>query len=121
MHTALSDLLANASSVVLLAGSALVFGTAAFVGIGLVGRLGGAGWIMYIVVLGTFALVFGPVIASAVALRQKGSARHRAELERRREQQRRKFGLHHRASEAAKAAETADPDAGRADGTATGD
>ena len=45
----------------------------------MISRLGGAGWFMYALVIGTWALVFGPVIASAVTLHQNGSRRHREE------------------------------------------
>lgn len=108
LSTGLSDLLNNVSSVALLVGAAIFFLAGAIGGIGLVSRLGGAGWFMYALVIGTYSLVFGPVIASAVTLRQKGSPKHRRELELRREQQRRKFGLHLRAHEAAQAEERAE-------------
>ncbi len=104
LSTGLSDLLNNLSSVALLILVVVLFLGGAIGGIGLVSRLGGAGWFIYALVLGTYALIFGPVIASAVTLRQNGSPKHRAELERRREEQRRKFGLHLRATEAAQAA-----------------
>jgi hypothetical protein len=87
------DVLANMSSVALFICSAALFLGGAFAGIGLVSRLGGAGWLMYSVVIGTYALVFGPVIASAVTLRQRGSARHRAALAERRREQRIKYQL----------------------------
>jgi hypothetical protein len=93
LRSATSDLFHNASSVALLAFAAVLFLSGAIGGIGLVSRLGGAGWFMYALVIGTYALVFGPVIASAVTLRQNGSPRHRAAVERRRQEQRLKYGL----------------------------
>lgn len=99
--TGVADLLNNISSVALLLLAAVLFLAGAIGGIGLVSRLGGAGWFMYALVIGTYSLIFGPIIASAVTLRQNGSPKHRAALEHRRQQQRRKFGLHLRATEAA--------------------
>jgi hypothetical protein len=93
LGTGVSDMLSNLSSAALFVSAAALFLAGAVGGIGLVGRLGGAGWFMYALVIGTYALVFGPVIASAVTLRQNGSPRFRAEVERRREQQRRKYRL----------------------------
>lgn len=104
----MADILNNVSSVVLFIFVAVFFLAGAIGGIGLVSRLGGAGWFMYALVIGTYSLVFGPIIASAVTLRQNGSPKHRAELAARREQQRRKFGLHLRATEAAQEAAAAD-------------
>jgi hypothetical protein len=89
----LSDLFDHTSSLVLLALCVVLFGGAAVAGVAMVSRLGGVGWFMYAVVMGTFALVFGPVIASAVTLRQRGSKRHREEARLRVEEQRKKFGL----------------------------
>jgi hypothetical protein len=105
LSTGVSDLLNNISSIVLFVFAAVLFLAGAIGGIGLVSRLGGAGWFMYALVIGTYSLVFGPVIASAVTLRQNGSPKHRAAVEARREQQRRKFGLHLRATDAAAAAQ----------------
>ncbi|UTI63597.1 hypothetical protein NBH00_19915 [Paraconexibacter antarcticus] len=108
----MADILNNVSSGVLFIFVAVFFLAGAIGGISLVSRLGGAGWFMYALVIGTYSLVFGPIIASAVTLRQNGSPKHRAELAARREQQRRKFGLHLREMEAAQAAAPADgPDA----------
>lgn len=93
VRSAASDAFHNVSSVGLLVFAAVLFLGGAVGGIGLVSRLGGAGWFMYALVIGTYALVFGPVIASAVTLRQKGSPRHRAAVEGRRQEQRLKYGL----------------------------
>ncbi|WP_354700593.1 hypothetical protein DSM112329_00873 [Paraconexibacter sp. AEG42_29] len=113
LSTGVSDLLNNLSSAALLIFAAVLFLAGAIGGIGLVSRLGGAGWFMYALVIGTYSLVFGPIIAQAMTMRQNGSPKHRAELERRREQQRRKFGLHLRATEATQAREEADSAEGR--------
>lgn len=93
LGTRVSDMLSNLSSAALFVFAAVLFLAGAIGGIGLIGRLGGAGWFMYALVIGTYALVFGPVIAGAVTLRQNGSPRFRAEVEQRREQQRRKYRL----------------------------
>lgn len=106
LSTGVTDLLSNVSSVVLLAFAAIMFLAGAIGGISLISRLGGAGWLMYALVIGTYSLVFGPIIASAARLRQRGSPKHRRELEERRQHQRLKFGLHLR--EAAAQEESAD-------------
>jgi hypothetical protein len=85
------DLLRNLSSAALLVLAVALFLAGAIGGVGVIGRLGGAGWLMYALVLTTYALVFGPVIAGAVTLRQRGSRRHRAALEQRHAAQRRQF------------------------------
>lgn len=108
LSTGVSDVLNNLSSAALLIFAATLFLAGAIAGVGLVSRLGGAGWFMYALVIGTYSLVFGPIIAQAMTMRQNGSPKHRAELERRREQQRRKFGLHLRASDATQERETDD-------------
>ncbi|MCW3040365.1 MAG: hypothetical protein JWM31_2270 [Solirubrobacterales bacterium] len=99
LSTGFSDIFNNVSSVALLIFAGVLFLAGAVGGVGLVSRLGGAGWFMYTLVIGTYALVFGPVIASAVTLRQKGSPRHRAAIEKRREHQRRKYRLEYLESE----------------------
>lgn len=90
----LGDIASRIGSVALLAFSAIFFLAGAIGGIAMTSRLGGAGWIIYAVVISTYALVFGPIIASAVTLHQSGSRKHREEQRRRIEEQRRKFGLH---------------------------
>lgn len=99
ISTGVSDLFNNVSSVALLIFAGVLFLAGAIGGVGLVSRLGGAGWFMYTLVIGTYALVFGPVIASAVTLRQKGSPRHRKQIEERRQHQRRKYRLEYLESE----------------------
>lgn len=89
-----ADALSQLSSVGLIAVCVVGFLAPAIGGITMISRLGGAGWFMYALVIGTWGLVFGPVIASAVTLHQNGSPRHREEKRRRVEEQRRKFGLH---------------------------
>ncbi|MBA2348986.1 MAG: hypothetical protein H0V81_11895 [Solirubrobacterales bacterium] len=93
LSRAAGDVANNVSSVALLAFASVLFFSGAIAGVGLVSRLGGAGWFMYALVIGTYALIFGPVIAWAVTLRQNGSPRHRAAVEKRRQQQRLKYGL----------------------------
>jgi hypothetical protein len=81
------------SSVALFAIALVMFSAGAALGITMVGRLGGAGWVMYAVVIGSYALVFGPMVAYAHGLQQRGSRRHRDEVRRRQEAQRIKYGL----------------------------
>lgn len=95
----LSDALAQMGSLGLVALCVVGFLLPAVAGITMINRLGGAGWFMYALVMGTWALVFGPILASAAQLRENGSRRHREEKARRIEEQRRKFGLHHRIAE----------------------
>jgi hypothetical protein len=90
----LGDIASRIGSVALIAFSIVFFLAGAIGGITMIGRLGGAGWVIYVVVISTYALIFGPVIASAVTLHQSGSTKYRDEQRRRIEEQRRKFGLH---------------------------
>lgn len=76
----------------ILAGCILAFGIFVFLagaiyGFTFVARLGGAGYIIYAVVIGTFAMVMGPVLVSSVSMYQRGSRKHRDGIERRREEQ----------------------------------
>ncbi len=92
----LEDIASKVGSAVLLGGALVAFLAGAAAGVAMIGRLGGAGWLIYIVVIGTYALVFGPIVASAYDLYQRGSASYREEQRKRLEQQRLKFGLHAR-------------------------
>jgi hypothetical protein len=94
-----SDAISQMSSIGLIIMCVVGFLVPAIAGITMISRLGGAGWFMYVLVLGTWSLVFGPVIASAVTIHQNGSKRHRDAKRERIEQQRRKFGLHARHQE----------------------
>lgn len=94
LRRAIADVASRIGSVAMLALAAVLFLAGAIGGIAMISRLGGAGWIIYVVVLSTWALVFGPIVASAVTLHQSGSRKHREEQRRRIEEQRRKFGLH---------------------------
>lgn len=89
----LLDVLSQTSGAVLLVFSATLFLAGAIGGVALIGRLGGAGWVMYAIVISTWALVFGPLVASAAALRERGSRRAREAKRRRIEEQRAKFGI----------------------------
>lgn len=95
----LNGLFANVSSVALAVFGITFFFVGAIAGLSVIGRLGAAGWIIYGFVMGTWALVFGPIIASSVTLRQTGSKRYQRDLEERREWQRRKYRLDHLESE----------------------
>jgi len=88
--------LSQLSSAALLIGAVTMFLAGAIVGISVISRLGGAGWFMYLLVISTYALVFGPVLASAVTMHQRGSRKHRETVERRIEEEREFFGLHAR-------------------------
>lgn len=98
-HQATSDAASQAGALALAVFAVVLFLAGAIVGIGMIGRLGGAGWIIYVVVIATYALLFGPVVASAVTLHQRGSRRHREAKERRLEADRRYYGLHTRGRE----------------------
>ncbi len=95
-QTRIADMLSNASSVALVALCVVGFLGPAIAGVTMIQRLGGAGWVMYALVMGTWALVFGPLLAHAAQLRENGSRRAREEKRARIDAQRRKFGLHHR-------------------------
>ena len=73
--------------------SAVLFLTGAIAGLSLIGRLGGAGWLMYAVVIGSWGLLFGPMFAHGMDMRRNGNARYREELRERQRQQRLKYGL----------------------------
>lgn len=90
----LEDVASKVGSAALLIGAVVMFLAGAIGGLALIGRLGGAGWLIYIIVMSTYALVFGPIVASAYDLYHRGSASHREEQRKRLEAQRRKFGLH---------------------------
>lgn len=94
-----ADMFANIGSLGLIGVCVIGFVIPAVAGLAMISRLGSAGWFMYAFVLGTWGLVFGPVVASAVTMRQNGSKRHRDAKRQRIEEQRRKFGLHARAHE----------------------
>jgi len=94
-----ADAFSQMSSIGLIVMCVVGFLVPAIAGITMISRLGGAGWFMYVLVLGTWSLVFGPVIASAVTIHQSGSKRHRDAKRQRIEEQRRKFGLHARYQE----------------------
>jgi hypothetical protein len=93
MRRLLADLALKAGGVAIAIIGGAIFLAGAIVGLSMVGRLGGAGWLIYAVLVGSFALVFGPVVASAVKIFQRGSRRHRAATERRIEAQQAKFHL----------------------------
>ncbi|MTD45887.1 hypothetical protein GKE82_16730 [Conexibacter sp. W3-3-2] len=93
----MADLMANIGSVGLIGVCVIGFVIPAILGLTMISRLGSAGWFMYAIVIGTWGLVFGPIVASAVTMRQNGSKRHRDAKRQRIEEQRRKFGLHARA------------------------
>lgn len=95
-----ADAISQMSSIGLIVLCVIGFLVPAIAGITMISRLGGAGWFMYALVLGTWGLVFGPVIASAVTIHQNGSKRHRDAKRQRIEEQRRKFGLHSRSQDA---------------------
>lgn len=81
----------------------VVFALAAYAGTTVVGRLGTAGWLIYVVVMGTFALVFGPVLVSAVTIYQRGSQRARDATQQRRARDAEKYNYNSSALEAGKA------------------
>ncbi len=104
-----ADLLSQMSSLGLVGVCVIGFVIPAIVGLSMISRLGGAGWFMYAFVLGTWGLVFGPIVASAVTMHQNGSRRHREAKRQRIEEQRRKFGLHVRTHDGERARRAAAP------------
>jgi hypothetical protein len=90
---AVGDLISKLSGAAIIVLAVVLFLGGAFAGLSIIGRLGGAGWIIYIVVMTSYALVFGPMIVSGVVLAQRGSSRRRRAMAKRIEEQRRKFGL----------------------------
>jgi hypothetical protein len=90
---AISDLASQLSGIALIVAATAVFLAGAIGGLTQIGRLGSAGWIIYVVVVGTLALAMGPLIATGVTLHQHGSRRHRAATERRVAEQRQRFAL----------------------------
>jgi len=86
-------LLSKLSGGAIIAVAVALFLGGAFAGLSIVGRLGGAGWIIYVVVMCSYALVFGPLIVSGVVIAQRGSSRRRRALAKQIDEQRRKFGL----------------------------
>jgi hypothetical protein len=87
------DLASKLSGIALIAAAAAVFLAGAIGGLTQIGRLGSAGWVIYLVVVGTLGLAVGPLIATGVSLHQQGSRRHREATARRAADQRRKFAL----------------------------
>lgn len=87
------DLVLKGAALALALVGLATFLAGAVAGAGFVGRLGGAGWIIYVVVIGSFAMLFGPLVATAFTVFERGSHRARTAVEERREEQRRKFGL----------------------------
>lgn len=88
---AFSDTVNKIIAVAMLIGALMVFGVTAVYGVQFVDRLGGAGWLIYVILIGTFALVFGPVVASAHGFWERGSPRHRREVDRRKTEQAAKY------------------------------
>lgn len=89
----LGDVLSQTGGMAIVVVAGVVFVAAAIGGLTLIPSLGTFGYIAYFVVLGVLALALGPVLASGISIRNKGSAHHRDEAAERLEAQRRKFGL----------------------------
>jgi hypothetical protein len=87
------DVVSQTSGLALVAGVFVVFVLAAIGGLTMIGSLGTFGYIAYVVVLAVLSLALGPVFATGISLRRKGSARHQEEARVRLEAQRRKFAL----------------------------
>jgi hypothetical protein len=93
MRRLLLDIGNKVGGTALLIMSLVLFLAGAAAGLSLISRLGGAGWIMYAVVIGSWGLLFGPIFAHAMTMHQNGSPRYREELRERQRQQRLKYGL----------------------------
>lgn len=106
-----SDTTSRVIAVAMWAASLALFAATAIYGVSFVSRLGGAGWFIYVVLIGTFALVFGPIVASAHGFWERGSQRHRDEVAQRRTEQSAKYRLQEHTDR--NQAEDGDPDSGR--------
>lgn len=89
----IQDAVSQTGGMVIVLAAAAVFVAAAIGGLTMIGSLGTFGYIAYFVVLSVLALALGPVLATGISIRRKGSAHHREEARLRLEAQRRKFGL----------------------------
>lgn len=88
---AMSDTVNKLIAVAMYAGCLILFAATAIYGVSFVSNLGGAGWFIYVVLIGTFAMVFGPVVASAHGFWERGSPRHRKKVQARYEEQSSKY------------------------------
>jgi hypothetical protein len=89
----IQDAASQTSGMALVIASAVIFIAAVIGGLSIIGSLGVFGYVAYGVILCVLALALGPVLATGVTIRRKGSAHHREEAAMRLEAQRRKFGL----------------------------
>jgi hypothetical protein len=89
----IQDAVSQTGGMVIVLACAAIFALAAVGGLQIIGSLGTFGYIAYFVVLGVLALSLGPVLATGISIRRKGSAHHREQARVRLEAQRRKFGL----------------------------
>lgn len=89
----LQDAVSQTGGMALVAAALVVFIAAVIGGLSIIGSLGAFGYIAYAIILCVLALALGPVLATGVTIRRKGSAHHRQEAAMRLEAQRRKFGL----------------------------
>ena len=89
----IQDVLSQTSGMAIVIAAGAFFVAAGIGGLQIIGNLGAFGYIAYVVILCVLALALGPVLATGVSIRRKGSAHHRQEAAARLEAQRRKFGL----------------------------
>jgi hypothetical protein len=89
----IQDAFSQTSGMVIVVFAGVIFIAAVIGGLKIIGNLGAFGYVAYGVILCVLALALGPVLASGISIRRKGSARHREEAAMRLEAQRRKFGL----------------------------
>jgi hypothetical protein len=89
----IQDAVSQTGGMAIVIAAAAIFVAAAIGGLTIIGSLGTFGYVAYFVVLAVLALALGPVLATGITIRRKGSAHHREEAAQRLEAQRRKFGL----------------------------
>lgn len=89
----IQDAASQTSGMAIVVAVGVVFIAAVIGGLQIIGSLGFFGYIAYFVILCVLALALGPLLATGISVRRKGSAHHREEAAMRLEAQRRKFGL----------------------------
>ena len=93
MRTVLRDALSRLGAYVVLLAVAVVFLGGAVAGLSMIDRLGSLGLAMYAVAIVSWGLLFVPLVAYALGLRQRSSRRHREDLQARQAVERLRYGL----------------------------
>ena len=85
------DVLSQAGALIVFVASVAVFLAGAVAGLQMIERLGFIGLGMYLAAIVAWGLLFVPFVVYAIGLHQRGSARHRQQLELRRDVARRLY------------------------------